>query len=77
VDHGALPLTLGTTAALSFMGATYWLLPKITGRELKFMGLARVQPYLWFLGMTFLQHQLSHRRPARSAAARVQRRLER
>ena len=50
---GHFHLTLGTTAALSFMGATYWLLPKITGRELRLAGLARVQPYLWFLGMAF------------------------
>src|SRR4029079_2832282 len=50
---GHFHLTLGTTAALSFMGATYWLLPKITGRDLKLTGLARVQPYLWFLGMAF------------------------
>jgi cytochrome c oxidase subunit 1 len=50
---GHFHLTLGTTAALSFMGATYWLLPKITGRELRLTGVARVQPYLWFLGMAF------------------------
>ena len=49
---GHFHLTLGTTAALSYMGATYWLLPRIAGRELKFVGLARVQPYLWFIGMT-------------------------
>jgi len=46
-----LHVTLGTTVVLSFMGATYWLLPRMLGRELRFRGLARVQPYLWFLGM--------------------------
>jgi cytochrome c oxidase subunit 1 len=50
---GHFHLTLGTTSALSFMGATYWLLPRLTGRPLRLVGLARAQPYLWFLGMTF------------------------
>lgn len=45
--------TLGTTVALSFMGATYWLLPRLLGRQLRFAALARIQPYLWFLGMVF------------------------
>ncbi|HSA91927.1 MAG TPA: cbb3-type cytochrome c oxidase subunit I [Terriglobales bacterium] len=49
--QGHFHVTLGTTVALSFMGATYWLLPRMLGRELRFRGLARVQPYLWFLGM--------------------------
>jgi cytochrome c oxidase subunit 1 len=50
---GHFHLTLGTTAALSFMGATYWLLPRLTGRTLRLPALARLQPYLWFLGMAF------------------------
>jgi cytochrome c oxidase subunit 1 len=49
--QGHFHLTLGTTVALTFMGATYWLLPRQLGRELRFPALARVQPYLWFLGM--------------------------
>src|SRR5262245_57847327 len=49
---GHFHVTLGTTVALTFMGATYWLLPRLLGRELRFMALARVQPYLWFAGMT-------------------------
>jgi len=44
---------LGTTVTLTFMGATYWLLPRLLGREIRFAGLARVQPYLWFLGVAF------------------------
>jgi cytochrome c oxidase subunit I len=48
---GHFHLTLGTTVAMSFMGGTYWLLPRISGRELRFMPLARIQPYLWFIGM--------------------------
>jgi cytochrome c oxidase subunit I len=49
---GHFHITLGTTVALTFMGATYWLLPRMSGREVRFLGLARVQPYLWFLGMS-------------------------
>ena len=51
--HGHFHLTIGTTVALSFMGGVYWLLPRMLGRELRLMPLARIQPYLWFLGMAF------------------------
>jgi cytochrome c oxidase subunit 1 len=44
-------LTVGSAAALTFMGTAYWLVPKISGRELELKLLAKVQPYLWFLGM--------------------------
>jgi cytochrome c oxidase subunit 1 len=44
-------LTVGSAAALTFMGACYWLVPKMAGRELELGLLAKVQPYLWFLGM--------------------------
>jgi len=36
---------------LTFMGTAYWLLPRLTGRELELGLLAKVQPYLWFIGM--------------------------
>lgn len=49
--QGHFHLTVGTTVALSFMGAMYWILPRMTGRELRPMALARLQPYLWFGGM--------------------------
>ncbi len=48
---GHFHLTVGTATALSFMGVSYWLLPRLTGRELKFEKLAVAQPYLWFIGM--------------------------
>jgi cytochrome c oxidase subunit I len=38
--QGHFHVTLGTTVALSFMGATYWLLPRLTGRALRFETLA-------------------------------------
>ncbi len=44
-------LTVGSAAALTFMGAAYWLVPKVSGRELELKLLAKVQPYLWFIGM--------------------------
>jgi cytochrome c oxidase subunit 1 len=44
-------LTVGSAVAMTFMGACYWLVPRISGRELELGLLAKVQPYLWFLGM--------------------------
>jgi len=49
--QGHFHLTVGSAVALTFMGAAYWLLPRLTGRELELSLLARVQPYLWFIGM--------------------------
>jgi len=48
---GHFHLTVGSAAALTFMGTAYWLVPKVSGRSLELGLLARVQPYLWFLGM--------------------------
>ena len=50
--QGHFHVTLGTTVALTFMGATYWLLPRMLGRRLRCAGLAGWQPWLWMLGMT-------------------------
>lgn len=44
-------LTVGSAAALTFMGACYYLVPRVSGRALELGLLAKVQPYLWFLGM--------------------------
>ena len=49
--QGHFHLTVGTATALTFMGTTYWLLPRLTGRGLRLVPLAQVQPYLWFGGM--------------------------
>jgi cytochrome c oxidase subunit 1 len=48
---GHFHLTVGSAAALTFMGACYWLVPKVAGRKLELVLLAKVQPYLWFAGM--------------------------
>jgi cytochrome c oxidase subunit 1 len=49
--QGHFHLTVGSAVALTFMGAAYWLVPKLVGRELELVLLAKVQPYLWFAGM--------------------------
>ncbi|MFQ6045250.1 MAG: b(o/a)3-type cytochrome-c oxidase subunit 1 [Gemmatimonadales bacterium] len=49
--QGHFHLTVGSAVALTFMGVAYWLVPKLVGRDLELVLLAKVQPYLWFLGM--------------------------
>lgn len=48
---GHFHTTVGSASALTFMGASYWLVPRLTGRTLELRPLARVQPWLWFFGM--------------------------
>ncbi len=49
--QGHFHLTVGTAVALTFLGTSYYLIPKLLGRELEWTLLARIQPYLWFVGM--------------------------
>ncbi len=49
--QGHFHLTVGTATALSFMGIAYYIMPRLLGRELELSLLARIQPYLWFMGM--------------------------
>ena len=52
--HGHFHTTVGSAAALTYMGAMYWAIPRLTGRELSFRtSFARWQPVLWFTGMLF------------------------
>jgi cytochrome c oxidase subunit 1 len=51
--QGHFHLTVGTAVALSFMGFSYYMLPRVTGRALVWPRVAMVQPYLWFVGMQF------------------------
>ena len=51
--QGHFHLTVGSAAALTFMGAAYWFVPKIAGRELTLRSFAITQPYLWAAGMMF------------------------
>lgn len=48
---GHFHTTVGSASALTFMGASYWLVPKLIGRDLELKPLAAVQPYLWLAGM--------------------------
>jgi cytochrome c oxidase subunit I len=48
---GHFHTTVGSATALTFMGATYWLLPRLLGTRLELKPMARVQPYIWFGGM--------------------------
>jgi cytochrome c oxidase subunit 1 len=55
---GHFHLTVGTAVALTFMAITYWILPQLTGRQLRFKKLALSQPYTWFVGMTLMSNAL-------------------
>jgi cytochrome c oxidase subunit 1 len=48
---GHFHLTVASAVTLSFMGILYWMLPAITGKALWSESWARVQVYLWFIGM--------------------------
>ncbi|MFC6721393.1 b(o/a)3-type cytochrome-c oxidase subunit 1 [Halobacteriaceae bacterium SHR40] len=51
---GHFHMTVGTAVALSIMAATYWFLPKITGREIFSRRLGLAQVLLWFIGMVLM-----------------------
>ena len=48
---GHFHATVGGPVALTFIGATYWLIPRLTGRELWGRSIALWQTRLWFIGM--------------------------
>jgi cytochrome c oxidase subunit 1 len=48
---GHFHTTVGSATALTFMGAAYWAVPRLTGRALELRPLAKVQPWLWLIGM--------------------------
>jgi cytochrome c oxidase subunit I len=51
---GHFHITVGGPAALTFIGATYGLVPALTGRKLFAPRLALVQVYTWFIGMSIM-----------------------
>jgi cytochrome c oxidase subunit 1 len=51
---GHFHITVGGPMALSFIGATYKLVPALTGRKLYAPKFALVQTYLWFVGMLLM-----------------------
>jgi len=50
--QGHFHLTVGSAAALTYMGAMYWLVPQLRGTPLQLKPLAQFQPYLWLFGMS-------------------------
>ncbi len=55
---GHFHLTVGTGVALTFMAATYWFLPQITGKALWSRSVALAQVVTWFVGMTFMSNAM-------------------
>ncbi|MFD1565721.1 b(o/a)3-type cytochrome-c oxidase subunit 1 [Haloarchaeobius amylolyticus] len=55
---GHFHLTVGTAVALTFMAASYWFMPQLTGKELWNRSVALVQVVLWFIGMTFMSNAM-------------------
>jgi len=55
---GHFHLTVGTAVVLSYMGIAYWLVPYLQDRTLWSPGLARLQGWLYFVGVMFLSHGL-------------------
>jgi cytochrome c oxidase subunit 1 len=51
---GHFHITVGGPAALTFIGATYGLVPALSGRKLFAPRLALVQVYTWFVGMSIM-----------------------
>lgn len=51
---GHFHVTVGGPVALTFLGAAYWIIPRITGRALWQPRLALFQTRLWFFGMVIM-----------------------
>jgi cytochrome c oxidase subunit 1 len=51
---GHFHITVGGPVALTFIGASYGLIPALSGRKLFAPRLALVQVYTWFVGMTIM-----------------------
>ena len=55
---GHLHLTVGTGVAFSFMGIAYWLVPKLSGKQLFSPKLALAQAWTWLIGMSLMSNGL-------------------
>lgn len=53
---GHFHLTVGTAVTLSFIGITYWLLPRLSGRALWSRKVALAQVWFWFVGMALFSN---------------------
>ena len=57
---GHFHVTVGGPVALTFLGAAYWIIPKITGRALWAPNLALWQTRMWFLGMLVMSFSMHY-----------------
>jgi cytochrome c oxidase subunit 1 len=48
---GHFHTTVGSASALTFMGTCYVVVPRLLRRRLELAPMARVQPWIWFVGM--------------------------
>ena len=55
---GHFHLTVGTAFALTAMAVSYWLVPQITGKRLRWRGMASAQPFVWFGGMALMSNAM-------------------
>ncbi|MDX1413625.1 MAG: b(o/a)3-type cytochrome-c oxidase subunit 1 [Candidatus Promineifilaceae bacterium] len=55
---GHFHTTLGSAVTLSFFGISYWLVPKLTGKQLWGRKLALWQAWTWFVGMLLMSNGL-------------------
>ncbi len=55
---GHFHLTVGTATTLTFMAASYLMIPALFRRGIFSMPLARAQPFLWFIGMAIFSFSL-------------------
>ncbi|MCU4800359.1 b(o/a)3-type cytochrome-c oxidase subunit 1 [Halobacteria archaeon HArc-gm2] len=55
---GHFHLTVGTAVALTFMAATYWLLPQLTRRRLYSRTIGLFQVVMWFVGMVLMSNAM-------------------
>jgi cytochrome c oxidase subunit 1 len=55
---GHFHLTVGTAFALTAMAVSYWLVPQVLGKRLRWRRVAMVQPYVWFGGMALMSNAM-------------------
>ncbi len=55
---GHFHLTLGSAVTLTFIGIAYWLVPKLSGKQLFSPKLALWQAWTWFVGMLLMSNGL-------------------
>src|SRR5215469_824762 len=57
---GHFHVTVGGPVALTFLGAAYWLIPRVTGRALWHPKLALFQTQMWFFGMLIMSFSMDY-----------------